>query len=256
MSNLILSLEVNKFKKAWYKLTGIRDICEPRDLRRVDEAITILHKLISKYARTIDETQFCHRNIYEEYIKYVSEDFDEVMEKAMSINTDIKRIPTPENKIKRLLGWCDKPPRAKKFILILLARYDGKIKDRSSESTLNNLLDPFSHEWWDEYFDVDTHFGEECYRLLLVDQFGRYYVGPDNKTNILVVEHGNDMSQDFVEFMKNKRARAHGVNTTYILRRLLVRNDLREHQIRFVEKFAKRNIAGYILSRQGGRIQE
>ncbi len=248
MSNLILSLEVNKFKKAWHEFTGMRDIYDDEDLEKVDETINILHDLINKHAKTIDETQFCHRNLYKQYIKYVSDDFDEFMANSSSI----KSIPTPENKISRLLGWCNKLKRARKFILILFAKYDGKIKDKHNEGVLNNSTDSFSHEWWDEYFDVDTHFGEERYRLLMVDQFGRYYVGPDNGTSILVVEHGGDMSQKFTEFMKNTRAKAHGVNVTYILRRLMVRNDLREHQIRFVRKFAKRNITGDILSRQGG----
>ncbi|KKL67011.1 hypothetical protein LCGC14_2139230 [marine sediment metagenome] len=243
MSKIIYDFELEKFKKAWHTLSGHRKITN-LDRLKVIQAITLLHGSIDELTQNAEEVNFCHHNLYKKFLNYISDDFDYTMAK-------INKLPTGMYKFDRLLGWSNKEARVEKFVLHLLAQYDGKIVEEKTEAT-----DPFGDEWWSKHYDKATYFGNDEYHLLMVDQFGRYYVGPGKENRLLIIEHGKEMAIDYTAFMKKTRPKAHGVNVTYILRRLLVKDDLREHQLRFVRRFAKGDLKNNILSRQGGGVQK
>ena len=243
MSKIIFDFELKKFAEGWKIISGYRKIGSIDRLKAI-QAITHLYDSIDELTQNAEEKIYCHRDLYRKYILFVSNDFDYTMIK-------MGKAPNDPYKFDHLLGWCNKKKRAEKFILRLLAQHDGKVEEKKTEAT-----DPFSDEWWVKHYDKPTYFGNDQYRLLMVDQFGRYYVGPGKENRLLIIEHGKDMAIDYAAFMKKTRPKAHGVNVTYILRRLLVKDDLREHQLRFVRKFAKGDLKDSILSRQGGGVQK
>lgn len=243
MSKLILDFELEKLKKAWRDISGHRKLTEINRLKAL-QTIDMLHSTIDELTENLDEQSHCHNKLYAKYLKFVSDDFDRVME-------NVNKSPTDPYKFDHLLGWCNKPDRIEKFIIHLLAQYDGKGNKKESKSS-----DPFSDEWWSKHFDKVTYFGDDSYRLLLVDQFGRYYVGPGEESQLLIIEHGGEMAINYKVFIKKPRPKAHGVNVTYILRRLSIKDGLREHQLRFVRKFAKGDLKNNILSRENNELSK
>lgn len=228
----VWGFELVRFKQAWRDLTGRRDIVGEKDKRKVTETLSIMHKTIRKMAITKDELEFCHADTYGKFLADVSKEFD-MIKRINGYNSN------DSFKFDMLLGWCNKSKRIEKFVVKLLAEYENGIK-----------LFTVSKKPQQYRKNVDIFFMDKVYHFLLEDHFGIYYVGPSGAYNVLVIPNGEDEPMEARDFMKMKRPLAHGVNVTYILRRLLSVERPSLYQRRFVRRFSRRDLTSGLLPGQ------
>lgn len=224
--------EFNKMRKAWRRLTKMRDIPPGKDVNKFSEAIFLLHEAIKVRCETHEEECFCHNDLYGRFLKFVSNEYDRANE---------KRTITDSHKFSCLPGWCNKFDRVHRFVLHCLACYEKGDEIETVSEAVPHYEDVYINS-------VLCHF-------LIEDQFGRYFYDP--KTfNIFIADPLFEKHYILSKFAKLERPKAHGVGLEYIKRRLKLIDFPTKEQRRFLRKFKKRNGKGIILSGKNNRSKK